>query len=129
MRFSTLLLIAGLIALVFGAGFLFVPVAMLAQYGVRTDAGGLLMSRYFAVSLINLGLVFCLVRNVTEASAQRAIALGAFIGSLVGVALSLRAVTTGMTNSLGWSSVAIYGLLAIGYASFAFKGKGSGSGA
>jgi hypothetical protein len=125
MRFNTLLLIAGLLALVFGIGFLFVPVAMLAQYGVRTDAAGLLMSRYFATALIQLGLVFYLVRNVSEPAAQRAIALGGFLGSLVGLALAVRAVTTGMVNSLGWSSVAIYGLLALAYASYAFKAKAS----
>jgi xanthosine utilization system XapX-like protein len=125
MRFNTLLLIAGLLALVFGVGFLLVPVAMLAQYGVHTDAAGLLMSRYFATALIQLGLVFSLVRNVSEPAAQRAIALAGFLGSLVGLALAVRAVTTGMVNALGWSSVAIYGLLALSYASFAFKAKAS----
>jgi xanthosine utilization system XapX-like protein len=125
MRFNTLLLIAGLLALVFGIGFLFVPVAMLAEYGVRTDAAGLLMTRYFATALIQLGLVFCLVRNVSEPASQRAIALAGFLGSLVGLALAVRAVTTGMVNSLGWSSVAIYGLLALAYASYAFKAKAS----
>lgn len=125
MRFNMFLLIAGLVALVFGLGFLFFPVALLAQYGVHTDAAGLLMSRYFATALIELGLIVYLVRNVTEPAAQRAIALGGFLGTLVGLALTVKAELTGMLNAVGWSSVVIYALLTLGFASFAFKAQAS----
>jgi hypothetical protein len=120
MRFSTLLLIAGLLALGFGAGFLFVPGPALGAYGVTTDAGGLLMSRFFGAALGQLGLVIILVREVRDLAAQRAIALGSFLGSAAGMFVALMGQLSGVVNTLGWSSVLIYGLLLVGYARFAF---------
>jgi hypothetical protein len=121
MRLNTLLLIAGLIALVFGLGFLVFPIVLLAQYGLHTDGVGILMSRFFGSALIELGLVLYLVRNVADLTSQRGIAIAGFLGSLVGMAVAFRAQYTGLLNSLGWSTVAIYALLALGYASSFFR--------
>ena len=120
MRLKTVLLIAGLVALVFGLGFLVFPIVLLAQYGLHTDGVGILMSRFFGSALIEVGLILFLVRHVTDLATQRAIAIAGFLGSLVGMAVAFRAQFTGLVNSLGWSSVAIYGLLALGYASSFF---------
>lgn len=123
MRLSTLLLIAGLVALVFGLGFFLVPGAVLAPYGATTDAVGLLMSRFFGAALIQLGLVLYLVRNVAESAAQRAIILGSFLGSAAGLVVALLGQRGGLVNALGWSTVAIYGLLLLGFGSLLF-GRG-----
>lgn len=120
MRFSTLLLIAGLLALGFGLGFLLVPGLVLSAYGVVTNVGGLLMSRFFGAALVQLGLVIVLVRKVRDPAAQRAIALGSFLGSAAGLLVALVGQLSAIVNTLGWSSVLIYGLLLVGYAPFAF---------
>jgi hypothetical protein len=57
MRLSTLLLIAGLLALVFGLGFLLAPRPMLTLYGVPTDPSVGLMARFFGAALVQVGLV------------------------------------------------------------------------
>lgn len=120
MRFSTFLLLAGLLALVFGLAFALAPAPVLALYAVTTDVGGLLMSRFFGAALINLGLVLLLVRGVADPKTQRAIALGSFVGSIAGLLVALTAQFTGVVNALGWSTVAIYLLLALGYGYFGF---------
>ena len=121
MRLNTLLLVAGLIALAFGVGFLIFPMELLAQYGLRTDDVGILMSRFFGAALVELGLVLGLARRASDLPTQRGIAIAGFLGSLVVMAVAFRAQFAGQLNSLGWSTVAINGLLALGYASSFFR--------
>jgi hypothetical protein len=120
MSFKGLLTVAGVIGVLFGLAFILAPAPVLAQYGVQTDAAGLFVGRLFGAALLELGLVFFLVRRVEEPSAMRAIALGACIGELAGLWIALRIQLTGLTNAMGWSTVVIYGLLALGFGRFAF---------
>jgi hypothetical protein len=120
MRLATLLLIAGLLALVFGIGFLFAPRVLLPLYGVSPDPPVVLMARFFGGALVQIGLVWYLIRDVGDLRTQRGVVIGSFIGSLAGLVVALTAQFWGLINSLGWSTVAIYGLLLIGYGSFVF---------
>jgi hypothetical protein len=117
MRSTTLFLAAGILALVFGLGFLVAPAALLPLYGVATDPPIILMSRFFGVALAQLGLALYLIREVRDAAAVRALALAGVVGSICGIGVSLIGVQSGVTNALGWSTVAIYVLLALGYVS------------
>jgi hypothetical protein len=66
-RLNTLLSVAGLLALVFGLGFLLVPAAVLPVYGIQPDPATTLMSRFFGAALVHLGTALYLVRDVREA--------------------------------------------------------------
>lgn len=120
MPLRTLLLLAGLIALVFGLGFLLIPRPMLALYGVPTDPTVVLISRFFGAALVQLGLVLYLIRDVGDLRTQRGVIIGSFIGSVAGLVVALTGQFWGLVNSLGWLNVAIYGLLTLGYGSFMF---------
>ena len=120
MRLRTLLLIAGLIALVFGVGFLVAPQSLLRLYGIAPDSAIVLMSRFFGAALVQLGLVLYLIRDVTDPRTQRGVVIGSFVGSLAGLVVALTGQFWDVVNSLGWSTVAIYGFLLIGYGSFIF---------
>jgi hypothetical protein len=120
MRLRTLLLIGGLLALVFGICFLVAPHAMLRAYGMAPDPAIALMSRFFAAALLQIGLVLYLIRDVGDPRTQRGVVLGSFIGSLAGLVVALTGQFWGLVNSLGWSTVAIYGFLMVGYGSFIF---------
>jgi hypothetical protein len=117
MRLNTLLLIAGVLALVFGLSFLLVPGAVLPLYGIEPAAGTILMSRFFGVALVNLGLAVYLLREVREATAQRGLVLAGVVGSAAGLAVAMMGQFGGLVNVMGWSTVGIYGLLFLGYAS------------
>jgi hypothetical protein len=117
MRLNTLLLVAGLLALVFGLGFLLVPGALLPVYGIDPAPATMLMSRFFGAALVNLGLAVYLLREVREASAQRGLVLAGVAGSVAGLAVAVMGQLGGLVNVMGWSTVAIYGLLLLGYAS------------
>ncbi len=118
MRLSSFLLIAGLLALVFGVGFLLIPQALLPVYGIRPDPATVLMSRFFGAALVNLGVAVYLIRDVQEAPAQRALVVGGVVGSVAGLGVALIGQLNGLVNAMGWSSVVIYGALLLGYLSF-----------
>ncbi len=120
MPLRTLLLLAGVIALVFGLGFLFLPRPMLALYGVPADPTIVLMSRFFGAALVQLGLVLYLIRDVGDPRTQRGVVIGSFIGSLAGLVVALTGQFWNLVNEFGWTSVAIYGLLTLGYGSYVF---------
>jgi hypothetical protein len=120
MRLGTLLRLAGLLALAFGIGFLFAPARVLSMYGVAAEPTVVLMARFFGSALVQLGLVFYLIRDVSDPTTRRGVVLGSFLGSLAGFVVSLTAQFWGLVNSFGWSSVAIYGALLLGYGSFVF---------
>jgi hypothetical protein len=120
MQLRTLLLIAGLIALVFGLGFLLVPRSVLGLYGVPAEPTTVLISRFFGAALVQLGLVLYLIRDVGDTRTQRGVVIGSFIGSVAGLVVALTGQFWGLVNQLGWSSVLIYGLLTLGYGSFVF---------
>jgi hypothetical protein len=116
MRLSSLLLIAGLLALVFGLGFLLIPAALLPVYGIEAEAATVLMSRFFGAALVHLGVLLYLVREVEEPAAQRGLALAGVVGSVAGLAVALAGQLGGLVNAMGWSTVIIYGGLLLGYA-------------
>jgi hypothetical protein len=70
MPLRTLLLIAGLIALAFGLGFLLMPRPVLALYGVMADPTVVLIARFFGAELVQIGLVLYLVRDVGDPRTQ-----------------------------------------------------------
>jgi hypothetical protein len=120
MRLGTLLRLAGLLALAFGIGFVFAPARVLSMYGVAAEPTVVLMARFFGSALVQLGLVLYLIRDVSDPVTRRGVVIGSFLGSLAGFVVSLTAQFWGLTNSFGWSTVAIYGLLLLGYGSFVF---------
>lgn len=89
MRPNTLFLVAGVLALAFGLGFLLVPAAVLPLYGVQPEAATVLMSRFFGVALVQLGLVLILIRQVREPGAVRGLALAGVLGSVCGALVAL----------------------------------------
>ena len=121
MKFPTLLTINAVLGLVYGIAFVLVPSTVLSIYGITTGPGELLMSQFFGVALLALGLMSWFIRNVIDSSAQRAVVLSALIADVVGVIVSLMGTLSGVMNSVGWTSVAIYFLLALGFASLQFR--------
>ena len=78
------------------------------------------MGQYFGSALIAIGLLTGFARNVTDSEAQRAIILAMLISHVIGIIVSVLGTVSGPMNVVGWSAVAIYVLLALGFAYFQF---------
>jgi len=120
MKLGNLFAVNAVIAGLFGLGFIFAPAQLLAQYGLAIDAAFGLVAQLFGAALIGYAILTWSVRKAGESDARRAIVLALFVSNAVGFVLSLMAQLKGLANSLGWSTVAIYLLLALGFAYFQF---------
>jgi uncharacterized membrane protein YfcA len=125
MKLNIFLSVVGVGATLFGIGFVAVPAQVLAQYGITADEHIAFISRFFGVALINLGLIVWFARHIVDPLARRAIVFAGLIGDIVGFLVALQGQTNGLANALGWSTVFIYGLFAIGFAYFQFAPRSS----
>jgi len=121
MKLRTLMVIKSIITIVFGIGFVVVPVRVMSYYGVTLDPAGAYMTRLFGAAFIVIGLLLWYGRKDAGSPALKAIVLGVFIGDIVGFVLALQAQLLGIVNALGWLTVAIYFFLVLGFGYFLFK--------
>ena len=120
MKLGNLFAVNTVIAGLFGLAFVFAPAQLLAQYGLVVDAGFGLVAQLFGAAMVGYAILTWLVRKVGDSEARRAIVFALFISDGVAFVLALMAQLKGLVNSLGWSTVAIYLLLALGFAYFHF---------
>jgi hypothetical protein len=115
-KLSNLLMVAAAIAAVFGVGFVVASGALLSVYGITLDKAGTLVAQLFGALLIGMAVLNWFARNVTDPAARQAVVLGNLSGDVVGFVVILLGQLAGIANVLGWSNVAIYLLLALGFA-------------
>jgi len=120
MKLGNLFTVNAVIAGLFGLGFIFAPAAVLVRYGVSADAGMAFVAQLFGSALIGFAILTWSARSAGDSDARRAIVLAIFVSNAVGFVLSLMAQLKGLVNSLGWSTVAIYLVLALAFAYFLF---------
>jgi hypothetical protein len=120
MKLKAFLAIVGIVAILFGIAFVVAPAQLLAQYGITADRYTIFMSRFFGAALINLGLLVWLARNVIDPLARQAIVLAGLVADVIGFIIALEGQMHGVVNALGWSTVVIYALFALGFAYFQF---------
>lgn len=126
MKLRNLFAVNAVIAGLFGLAFIFAPAQLLAQYGLTVDAGFALVAQLFGAALIGYSIITWLARASGDSEARRAIVLALFISDGVAFVLALMAQLRGLVNPLGWSTVAIYLLLALGFAYFQFSKPAEG---
>jgi hypothetical protein len=120
MKLSNFLVFNAVLALAFGIGFVFVPAIVLTLYGITPGPALNLVGQYFGVELIAVGLLCWLARNVSDSTFQRAIILAFLIADGIGLIVSIMGTLSGVYNAVGWSAVAIYFVLSLGFAYFQF---------
>jgi hypothetical protein len=120
MNLKNLFLIAAIVSVVFGALFVLLPEQTLAQYGISMmTKAHILIGRLFGAALLSVGIVAWFARFM-GAEAQDGIMLAIIVGNGVGFIVTLLAQLDGVVNNLGWSTVAIYLLLGLGFVYFKY---------
>jgi hypothetical protein len=121
MKLSVLFSVNAVVATLFGIAFVLIPGEVVAAYGLTLSPSTAVIARFFGAALIGFGIITWQARAAAPSDALRAIVLALFVSDALGFVLALRDALTGAVNALGWSTVAIYGLLGAGFGSFAFK--------
>ena len=126
MKLSTLMVINAVISAVFGIAFVLIPWQVLALYGSNESIPAFnYMGQLFGVSLVTIAVLSWLARNAEASVARKAIVLAFFIGDSIGFIIALIAQLGNVVNTVGWSTVAIYLLLALGFGYFQFSKSSS----
>ena len=120
MKLSTWLTISAVVAVVFGLAFVLVTGPLLSVYGITLDKAGTLVAQLFGASLLGFAVLNWFARGVTDREARQAILLANLASDTVGFVMALIGQLAGVANALGWSTVALYLLLALGFAYFQF---------
>lgn len=126
MKINIFLVINAIIAAVFGIIFALLPAQAGPLYGFTATAPLNFVARLFGVTLVGTALLSWLVRNATDSDARRAILTSFLVLDVLGFVVTLIGQLTGVVNTLGWSSVVIYLLLAAGFGYFRFAKPTSG---
>lgn len=120
MKFRTMLVINAVIALGYSLSSLLVPATLLSIYGITQGPAAILMSRFFGVALLAIGVLTLLARDITSNDARRAIIIALLISDAVGVLVTAQGTLSGVMSAVGWSAFGIYLLLGLGYAYLLF---------
>ena len=121
MKLSALMTVNAVIAGLFGIAFVVVPVRFLAIYGTTVDAQLALIGQLFGAALLGYALLTWTARNAAASDARAAIVLALFVSDAIGFVVGLIAQLRNVVNQVGWSTVVIYLLLALGFGYFQFK--------
>lgn len=113
MNVRTYFAVFAVLALLFGIGFVLAPGAVLANYGVTTTPAVAVMSRLFGGTLIAIAIIQWLARDF-DASATRAVLMGVGVADAINCIIAIASTTAGTINALGWSTVLIYLVGAVG---------------
>ena len=122
MTLRNFLTFASIVALVFGLGFVLITGQLVSLYNISLNAGGIFVGQLFGAALLGFGVLNWLARNLKDSQALTAIVLANLVGDTIGFVLALLAQLGGVAgvNQLGWSTVAVYLILALGFAYFQF---------
>lgn len=116
MKVNTLMLVAAILAFIFGLGFIIAPVAAVGLYGNTVEGTGVFMTRFFGSALIGLAFVAWLNRSAPS----RGVVLGFFVTTVLGLVVALYNIIAGPGNALLWVNLVVYLVLAAGFGYFGF---------
>jgi len=115
MNIKNLMIVNTVIAIIFGVLFVIIPEDVLSLYGVGAGMQINFMAQLFGAALIGIGLITWNARNSDNSTARKAIIFSLFIADVIGFVVSLIAQLNSVVNTLGWITVIIYLVLAIGF--------------
>ena len=121
MKLNSFLMLATIVAAVFGLAFLLAPSQLVAMYGVTLTPSTEVIGRIAGSVILGFAIVFWAARNENAAETFKAVLVAGFVANALDCLILLHATATGLLNGLGWLQVLINGALAIGFGYFAFR--------
>jgi len=115
MKLSTFAMIITILAGAFGLAFIFIPAQMGTFYGNNLDTPGLWVTRYFGAALLFIAMIYWSYSHVPPAAKSwPKLLIFSIIYDVIQLILTTISLLNGVGNSNGWSTVALYAVLAIG---------------
>jgi hypothetical protein len=111
------------ISVFFGIACLAVPRWLMSLYGVELSDGGVAMTQLAGAAYLGFGTLALLARTYPSHDLVIALAFALFVQDLIGTIVSVYWQLDGTFNGFGWTTVAVYGLLAAAYGYFLLPGN------
>ncbi|MBV7331051.1 hypothetical protein KFU94_22995 [Chloroflexi bacterium TSY] len=123
MKLNTFMTATAVVAALYGIRFVLMPRQISTLYGIEADNALQFTNQLFGAALVTFAVLTWAARNAGDSDARRAIVMALFIGQSIGFIVSLVAQLRGVVNGVGWSTVAIYLLLTLGYGYYQVTGS------
>ncbi len=120
MKLGTFMSIVAIFAFVFGLSYVLAPEQANLLFGITLDRTAQWVCRYLGAAYLGIAVLVWSARKATEGEALRAILLGGFIMSAIGIVLAVLDSLYGGGNALVWSFVAVYVFLTLKFGYFRF---------
>ena len=108
------LTVFAVLAALFGVGFVAAPNDVLGIYGFPASPHLAILGRLFGGTLLGLAVLQWLARDFHDESALTSVLMGLGISHLINFLVAVAGTVAGTINALGWSTVVIYLVGAIG---------------
>ncbi len=120
MNLRTLFSINVPISALFGFTCLLVPNWLLSLYGVDPTPAGAAMTQLAGAAFLGFGILAFVARTSPSEDFLMTLALALFVQDTIGAIVAIYAQVSRVFNALGWSTAAVYLLLAVAYGYFRF---------
>jgi hypothetical protein len=123
MTYRNVLTLAAILSFLFGLGFMLFPSSLVTLYNVELNDAGRLIAQLYGATLFGFGLLNWFAREFADGEAQRALLTANLLTTTLGFLFSLFGQLGGVAgvNALGWSTVLLYLLLALGFGYLRFR--------
>ena len=111
--FKILMIINVVLTLPFAVGALVMPARVFADFGVALNAGGELVARGYAATLVGFGLALLLLRKAEDRSTQRSLLLATLAFNLIECVIQFIAGREGITNNRIWITTSAHGIVSL----------------
>jgi hypothetical protein len=119
MKLSTFAIIITILAAAFGLAFILIPAQVATFYGINQEIPGLWVTRYFGAALLFIAMIYWSYSHVSPAAKSwPKLLIFSIIYEVMQLILTAVSLLSGIGNSTGWSTVALYAVLAISSAYF-----------
>ncbi len=108
-----LFIINAILTLPFGVLALIAPGPVFAGFGVGLDAGGQLIARGYAATLVAYGLIYLLVRGNAEQDVKKVLLIAAAVFNLIEAVIQGLAGADGIASSMIWGNVVTHAVVSV----------------
>jgi len=119
MDYKNLMTVHSVIAILMGIACMLAPAALLANYGLTLSPMGLVIYQFWGAALFGLGILTWVFRTAKESRVKTGSSLAMAIIHGINCAVAVRGQTAGASD-FGWSTVALFLILALAFAYIRF---------
>ena len=124
MKISIFAIILTILGAFYSICLLVFPAKFLSTYGITLDSAGIALARLYGAVLGGLAIIYGSSRNIPQSDrVWQNLLAGTLFFSAVSAVISANSVLNGISNSMGWTTVAVQVLIALASCYFLFQKK------